>query len=91
MTLKGAGLLLALALATGTGAAALPLSHADGLSDGTSLAQQVRHHYRWHHWHGSLAGLPLPVRADVLGCLPPVLAVQQEIDRARILAVAGRR
>jgi hypothetical protein len=58
MTLKGAGLLLALALATGTGAAALPLSHADGLSDGTSLAQQVRHHYRWHHWHGHWRGCP---------------------------------
>jgi hypothetical protein len=53
MTLKGASLLAALLLATGTGAAALPLSRAQGLSEGTNLAQQVRHHRRYlHHWYG---------------------------------------
>ena len=52
MTLKGAGLLAALLLAVGNGAAALPLSHVDGLSSGTSLAQQVRHRRYVHHWYG---------------------------------------
>lgn len=52
MTLKGAGLLAALLLAVGNGAAALPLSHVDGLSSRTSLAQQVRHRRYVHHWYG---------------------------------------
>ncbi len=53
MTLKAAGLFAGLILATATGANALPLSNLDGIADGASLAQQVRHGlYRHRWWHG---------------------------------------
>jgi len=51
MTFKSAGFLLALALAT-SGVSAAPLPHAEGLSKGATLVEQVRHRRYVHHWYG---------------------------------------
>ncbi|MGO9545413.1 MAG: hypothetical protein ACLPPF_11530 [Rhodomicrobium sp.] len=51
----GASLLLALALGAASGAAAAPLTHPDGLSEGSvTLVQHFRHHRRFGYrtWRG---------------------------------------
>ncbi len=66
MKIKGAALLLALALAT-SGVSAAPLPHPNGLSQGASLAQQVRHRRYLHHWYGYWRNCPYRYEQNLLG------------------------
>ena len=66
-TFKGACLLIVLAFGTAGGAAAAPLPHPAGLSDGTSLAREVRHRRYLHHWYGYWRHCPYWYEQNLLG------------------------